>query len=110
MRLLFDQNLSPRLVQLLADVYTNSIHTAQLGLERASDHTIWEYAREHDLIIVSKDADFSEIITARGYPPKLISIRRGNCSTAEIGELLREHQAAIMELGQNRDLGVLLLQ
>ena len=59
--LLFDQNLSPRLVTRLADVYPDSIHVQSLDLGSSLDRVVWDYAREHDYMIVTKDADFSEI-------------------------------------------------
>ena len=37
MKLLFDQNLSPRLVAQLADVFADSLHVRQAGLDRAND-------------------------------------------------------------------------
>ncbi len=72
MKLLFDHNLSPRLVSLLADAYPNSSHLYLLGLDTADDHVVWEYARAQDYIIVTKDSDFNELSLSRGFPPKLI--------------------------------------
>lgn len=40
MRLLFDQNLSPRLVNRLADLYPSSQHVSFIGLDRANDRAI----------------------------------------------------------------------
>jgi len=79
--LLFDQNLSPRLVTRLTDVYPNSLHVDTLGLGTSSDRDVWEYARLNAFIIVTKDADFSELSVLLGTPPKVIWIRRGNCYT-----------------------------
>ena len=109
MKLLFDQNLSPRLVQRLSDLYADSAHVSTLGLDQAADSEVWEYARAHDFIIVSKDTDFSEMSVVRGYPPKVVWIRRGNCSIREIEEILRRDQELLAELAQNQDLGILLL-
>ena len=107
--LLFDQNLSPRLVDLLADIYPGSSHVQDVGLSRATDQEVWNYAREHGYMIVSKDADFSEIGLLRGFPPKVVWIRRGNCSTSEIEELLRDNYATIGELENDPNTGVLML-
>jgi len=60
MRLLLDQNISPRLVHRLADLYPDSIHVATICLDRALDKDIWNYARQYHCIIVTKDVDFSE--------------------------------------------------
>ena len=58
MKLLFDQNLSPRLPLLLRDLYPGSVHVRELGLKDAEDAAIWDYARTHGIVIVSKDSDF----------------------------------------------------
>lgn len=91
MKLLLDQNLSPRLKETLRDRYPGSIHIKDIGLESADDLVVWEYARDRALMIVSKDSDFRQLSFAFGHPPKVIWIRRGNCSTLEIELLLREH-------------------
>ena len=109
MKLLCDQNLSPRLVVRLADVFPDSQHVSQLGLERASDEDIWTYARDHEFLIVSKDADFSELSVLRGFPPKVLWLCLGNCTTAEIEALIRGHQAIIQQLFDDPDAGTLAL-
>jgi predicted nuclease of predicted toxin-antitoxin system len=108
-KLLFDQNLSPRLVTRLADVFPNSQYGFQLGLDRASDEDIWTYARAHEFIIVTKDADFSELSALRDFPPKILWLCLGNCTTAEIEALLRRHQMTIQQLFDDPDTGTLAL-
>lgn len=93
MRLLFDQNISPRLVQELADCYPESLHVRDIGLQSSSDEAVWAYAAEHGLTIVSKDADFHQRSLLFGTPPKVVWIRRGNCSTNDIQALLRTRLA-----------------
>jgi predicted nuclease of predicted toxin-antitoxin system len=107
--LLFDQNLSPRLIDRLADLYPGSIHVSTVGLGTAFDVEIWEYARQHDYIIVTKDVDFSELGLLRGFPPKVIWIRRGNCSTQEIEQLLRGNHDVAVALSDDPDTGILAL-
>lgn len=70
--LLFDQNISPRVIDHLADVYPNSVHVFTLGMGDALDIDIWQYAHDHDYVIVTKDADFSEFGVVKGFPPKII--------------------------------------
>ena len=55
MKLLFDQNLSPDLVKRLAELYPDSSHVYQLGLERSSDREICHYALANGFSIVTKD-------------------------------------------------------
>lgn len=107
--LLFDQNISPRLVDRLADIYPNSVHVSTLGMGNAMDSDIWQYAHDHDYMIVTKDADFSELGVVNGFPPKIIWIRRGNCSTQEIESILRENYDAIKSLSSDDETGILTL-
>ena len=99
MKLLFDENVSPRLVGGLSDVFPGSVHVRDAGLSRASDTAIWDYARDRGLTIVSKDSDFHQASFLRGSPPKVIWIRRGNCTTADIETLLRSNQTEILAFG-----------
>jgi predicted nuclease of predicted toxin-antitoxin system len=108
-KLLFDQNLSPRLVQHLSDLYPDSEHVYTAGPDQASDAVLWEYARKNDLILVTKDADFSEIGEALGFPPKVVWIRLGNCSTRQIEAILRQHHEAIAGLARAASTHILAL-
>jgi predicted nuclease of predicted toxin-antitoxin system len=91
-KLLLDQNLSPH-----------------VGLERADDESIWQYAAEHALVIVTKDADFRQRSFLFGTPPKVIWIRRGNSSTDDILGLLRVHQPAILAFNEDHEAAFLAL-
>ena len=95
MKLLFDQNLSPRLPRLLADLYSDSAHVREVGLRDASDAEIWRFAKENGFVIVSKDSDFQQRSLLLGFPPKFIWIRAGNCPVKPIEQLLRTHSEAI---------------
>ena len=68
MKLLFDQNLSPRLPNQLEDIFPGSVHVREVGLIKATDTLIWEYARQHELILISKDADFHQRSLLFGTP------------------------------------------
>jgi len=109
MKLLFDHNLPPRLVSRLRDLFPDSKHVFWIGLDRATDLEIREYARCENLAIVTKDADFSDLSVLRGFPPKVIWIRRGNCSADDLEELLREHHQQIESLNSDPLIGVLTL-
>ena len=101
MRLLFDQNLSPRLKEMLRDLYPGSTHTRDIGLGSADDITVWAYARDHDFVIASKDSDFRQLSSVFGYPPQVIWIRCGNCSTTEIASILRNHYNDLLAFCQD---------
>lgn len=109
MKLLFDHNLSPRLVSSLADIYPDSNHVFTLGLDQVSDREIWEHARREGFLVVTKDSDFSDLCMLLGFPPKLIWIRRGNCQTSVIEAMLRHHYSDIEALDKDMINGVLTL-
>ena len=101
MKLLFDQNLSPRLPRLLADLYPDSVHVREVGLRDATDSVIWAYAKNLGFVIVSKDSDFQQRSLLYGHPPKFVWLRVGNCPVKTIEELLRKHSAAIHTFDQD---------
>lgn len=109
MKLLFDHNISPELIDLLRDLFAGSEHVYNLDLHQADDADVWEFAREHDFIVVSKDADFAELSMARGFPPKLVWLRLGNCRTTDIEELIRGNNRYIAELVADDTRGILSL-
>ena len=109
MKLLFDHNLPPSLVARLADLFPLSQHVFALGLDRASDLDIREYARLQSLVIVTKDADFSDLCVLKGFPPKIVWIRRGNCSANDLEQLLRAYSEHIEALNADPLNGVLTL-
>jgi len=108
-KLLFDQNLSPKLVERLSDLYPNSNHLELLGLGTVDDALVWEHAKRSGFVVVTKDADFAELSVLRGFPPKVVWIRRGNCSTNDIEKLLRDYDAEIESLMTDATSGILTL-
>jgi predicted nuclease of predicted toxin-antitoxin system len=109
MKLLFDHNLSPRLVTRLADIFPGSLHVFPLNMGEATDQQIWEYAKQNSCVIVTRDSDYNDLSLIRGVPPKVIWIRRGNCSTQEIEQLLRVASSDIQAFEENPLNGVLTL-
>ena len=95
MNFLFDENLSPKLVRLLSDLFPDSVHVRDVGLNRADDAVIWKYAQDHFLTICSKDSDMHQRSFVLGCPPKVVWVRLGNCSTTDIEQLLRKYFDAI---------------
>ena len=95
MKLLFDENLSHNLVRLLADLFPDSVHVRDVGLKAADDSDIWKYAQNNSFIICSKDSDLHQRSFLLGFPPKVVWVRLGNCSTSDVARLLREHAATI---------------
>ena len=110
MKLLLDQNLSPRLCDRLHDIWTDVAHVRAVGLAAADDSAIWAYARQHGFTIVSKDGDFSGRSSLYGAPPKVIWLALGNCSTGEIGRRLRSHRDEIEAFASEPDTTLLVIE
>lgn len=108
-RLLFDQNLSRHLVVRLADIYPGSSHVALASLEKARDAEVYDHARAYGLAIVTKDADFVDLSLVRGFPPKVIWLRMGNCTTRDIERVLRANLANLVAFGGDPENGILTL-
>lgn len=101
MKLLFDQNISFRIVNKLKDYFPACKHVSQVGLKDCEDPEIWIYAREHDYVIVTFDSDFYDISLLNGLPPKIIWIRTGNLTTNDIVDLLKANKDAILAFIDN---------
>ncbi|RKU39679.1 hypothetical protein C6496_00165 [Candidatus Poribacteria bacterium] len=109
MKLLFDQNLSPNLVNLLAALFPNSAHVQDAGLDASEDTELWDYARNNDYLIVSKDADFRHRSIVYGPPPKIIWLGLGNCSTRTVEDNLRDHYSDIQTFARDTNRGLFVL-
>ncbi len=88
MKLLLDENLSRRLVPALQQRYPGSSQVALLGLERADDRAVWEFARLNDFVIVTRDDDFRSLLNVLGHPPKVILLSMGNCANQQVLDTL----------------------
>ncbi len=109
MKLLYDENLSAKLMSSLANEYPDSAHVGIVGLRGAEDHQVWDYARVHGLAIVSKDTDFRERSFVEGFPPKVIWLDVGNAGTQAIAELLRAERQRIERFETQEDTSLLIL-
>ncbi len=91
MKLLFDENLSPRLVELLAAEYPDSAHVRSIGLRGAPDRVVWEYAKGH------------------GFTPKVIWLSVGNAGTVQIAGALRGRREEVSRYGGDAETSLLVI-
>ena len=103
MKLLFDQNISFRILKQISDAFPESKQVKEVGLENASDSEIWEFARKNKYDIVTFDSDFYDLSVMKGIPPKIIWLRIGNTSTINITKVLIDNQDLIREFIQSPD-------
>ncbi len=95
-KLLFDQNLSHRLVAGLSDVYPGAAHVREFSIERSDDTVVWAFARDNGYSIVSKDTDFHHLSFVRGAPPRVVWLDVGNCPTSRIENVLRTNVVKVI--------------
>lgn len=77
MRLLLDNNLSPRLGDVLAMEGWDSVHVRSLGLRAATDDVVLRTARDDARALVSADTDFGALLAASHEPgPSVVLVRR----------------------------------
>lgn len=110
MKLLFDQNISRKIILKLKNHFPESERVVDLGLENSSDKKIWEYAKSNDLIIVTFDADFYNFSIVWGFPPKIIWKRSFNQTTSFVEQLLIEYHSSISLFIADRNLACLELK
>jgi predicted nuclease of predicted toxin-antitoxin system len=109
MKLLFDENLSPKLVSRLSDLFPDSLHVRDVGMNATIDPIVWNYAKDNDFMIVSKDADMHDLSLVYGNPPKVIWLRLGNYSTLQVETLLRRDSNAIQLFYEDETVSLLSL-
>lgn len=109
MKLLFDQNVSPKLVQKLADLFPGSVHVQSAGLASSNDDEIWQFALREGLAIVSKDVDYNTLSILRGHPPKVIWLQLGNCTNRHIEQRFRDDYHDLMAFEQDTGLGTYVM-
>jgi predicted nuclease of predicted toxin-antitoxin system len=106
-KLLFDENLSRKLVARLSELYPGSAHMAEVNLLERPDREIWDFAQKRGFIIVTTDADFYELAAALGPPPKVIWLRRWRHPTRDAEFVLRRDAIRITEFAADSTLGFL---
>jgi predicted nuclease of predicted toxin-antitoxin system len=110
LKLLVDENLPPRLVRDLADLFPDSVHVQLVGFGSMPDELIWDYAQTHGFIFLTKDKDFASLSLTRGAPPKVILLQTGNCSTDELLTIARRNAILLAEFGRDAQRALLILR
>ena len=103
MKLLFDQNISFRILKKIQISYPGSNQVRKLGLENSTDLEIWNYAKNNSFTIATFDADFYDISNLNGHPPKIVWLRIGNSTTEHIANVLISKQPLISEFIESEE-------
>jgi predicted nuclease of predicted toxin-antitoxin system len=110
MKLLRDENISHRMLPIIEEYFSGSVHVKDISEAPASDRFIWEHAKEHNYIIVTYDEDFYEWQQLRGFPPYVVWLRFGNAPTKYITQKLLNQKDKILKLANNKEDGTLEIQ
>ncbi len=97
MKLLFDQNISFRIISKIKLNFPDAKQVRQLGIENYSDVEIWKFAKENEFTIVTFDADFYDLSNFKGFPPKIIWLRFGNTKTDFIANIINSRYSIIKD-------------
>lgn len=107
MRLLFDQNISFKIIKKISEYFPQAKQIRSTGLENSSDLQIWEYSKTNNYCIVTFDSDFIDLTNLKGFPPKIIWLRIGNTTTENIALTLIKNKNRIEEFISNPELAFL---
>lgn len=109
MKLLFDQNISLRIIGLIEEIFPESNQVQLVELNGETDMNIWNFAKENDYTIVTYDADFYDLSVIKGFPPKIIWLRTGNATTREIANLIISRKKVISTFLEDDELACIQL-
>ncbi len=110
MRLLFDENLSPRLPRKLATAFPDRRHVDDVGLHGRTDTDLWKYAGKHGFMLVSKDNDFRQLSFLHGAPPKVVWLHVGNAPTRDIEALILARRNRIQDFFNDPESTLLVVE
>ena len=110
MKLLFDQHLSHKQTMALIDLFPDSTHVRDVGQQSSDDKTIWNFAKDNGLTIVTKDSDYFDFVQVFGYPPKIIWIKSGNGPTSLVAQIIRKNYSVILLSLNDPQIGIIEIQ
>lgn len=101
-----DAQLSPAIAEWLnANFPVKAVALRELGLRDASDREIFAQAKRANIIVMTKDSDFVQLLESYGPPPQIIWLTCGNTSNTHLKQILtRSFAQAISLLGAGESL------
>ena len=102
MKFWIDAQLSSALAPWLNDTFgVQAFSLEWLGLQKANDRRIFSAAREANVVVITKDQDFVQLLNQLGPPPQVVWITCGNTSNAQMREILQQNFQNILSLLQS---------
>lgn len=108
--LLFDENISIRVPEILQEVFPGAKHVKDFSLIESPDSDVWDRAKEEGLAIISKDDDFIQRSLVFGHPPKVILLSVGNSSTRDLITFLKSRALTIHSFIDESEESLLVLK
>jgi predicted nuclease of predicted toxin-antitoxin system len=107
-----DSQLSPIIAKWMAEFTGLTVKSSySLQLNPLTDSDIYHKAKiSGNVILISKDADFPELISRLGAPPKLIVIKKGNCDNRELWEFIKPNILRSLRLLTTMDIDIVELE
>jgi predicted nuclease of predicted toxin-antitoxin system len=92
-----DNQLPPALAAWMrATLAIECLPVRDLNLQRASDREIFTAARGAQVVVMTKDADFAELLERHGPPPQVVLVTCGNTSNARLQRLVHAAWPAVL--------------
>ena len=107
MKVLFDQNISHRLINRIKDIFPEAHQVRDLGIEGYSDQEIWKFAKKNGYTIITFDGDFYDFSLVWGHPPKIVWLRSWNQTTNNVESILRQQCGNISDFIFDNELACL---
>ena len=105
--LLLDENISHRIVVELEHTFPSTKHLKDFLPFGSDDELVWDIAVKHNLTIVTFDADYADILNLKGFPPKVVWLRFGNCTNKVMIQSLLHYSDVIIDFIKSDTLGIL---
>ncbi len=106
-KILFDNNISHRVIARISDIFPNANHVMLESLDESTDMEVWQFAKKNGYTIVTKDSDFNDLAIFQGSPPKVIWIKIGNCKVTKIAKILIDNSKIIKIFLDNSNSSIL---
>ena len=99
MMIILDAHISPSLANWISEIYNIETYSASfLKLQNANDLEIFEFAKQKNAIIITKDDNFLKLIEKFGSPPKIIWLTCGNTSKEKLKNILKSYLSQALQL------------
>ncbi len=98
MKFWLNANLSPKIAKWLRQEFkVDCVALLELKVESLSDEEIFNHAKKENIIVITKDFDFANLVISRGSPPQVLILSIGNCTNKELVEILKKNFKSALE-------------